>query len=337
MLALAFLGVVLLFANGAFVGAEFALVASRRTRLEQAAGAGDRLAVLALRHSERLPRTLAALQLGISTASIGLGFTTEAAVEAALTPAADALLPETTWLAEAAAAGVGLAAVVSLHTLLGEMVPKNLAIAAPETSARWLAPSTSAAAWLFRPLVPAVTEGARLLLAVMHVEPRGQHDVAHTADEIVAMLETSRAEGAIREYDERLMSRIVAFSRTSAEEAMVPWSRLETVPEAATLSELETAFTRTRRGRLPLRARDGQRIVGYIKSCDLGAVAGGREARIPRSVVRETAEVRQSDPLVQVLQTMRRAGRHFAVVRGQDGSTLGIVTMRQVIEALIGP
>jgi len=337
IVALVALGIVLLVANAAFVGAEFALVASRLARLRQVAQAGDVGAAMAVRQAEKLPSTLAALQLGITAASIGLGYTTEVATSSALVPLLERVFPAAAWVVEAAVAAVALGVVVSLHTLLGEMVPKNLAIAAPESTARWLSLPTAAIRLLTRPLVPLVTGSVGLLLRPFGLALRDEREIAHSTEEIGSMLEISRAEGALNEYDGRLLSRILAFSNTRAVDAMVDWTRMDTVPEAATLLELERAFASTGRGRLPLRASAAQRVVGYVKSCDLGLVGGHRKGQpIPPALIRGTVEVGESLGLVSVLEHMRKAGRHFAVVAAPDGTTLGIVTMRQVIEVLVG-
>jgi CBS domain containing-hemolysin-like protein len=337
IVALVALGTVLLVANAAFVGAEFALVASRLAQLRQLAQAGDLRAAMAVRQAEKLPSSLASLQLGITAASIGLGFTTEVATSSALVPTLERLFPAATLVVDAAVAALALGVVVSLHTLLGEMVPKNLAIAAPESTARWLSLPTAAIRLVTRPLVPLVTGSVTLLLRPFGLVLRDEREIAHSNEEIGSMLEISRAEGALNEYDGRLLSRILAFSNTRAVDAMVDWTRMDTVPETATFLELERAFALTGRGRLPLRASAGQRIVGYVKSCDLGLVGTHRQHQpIPPSLIRGTVEVGESLGLVTVLEQMRKAGRHFAVVAAPDGTTLGIVTMRQVIEVLIG-
>jgi len=336
IVALVALAIVLLLANAAFVGAEFALVASRLSRLRQLEQAGDVRAAMAVRQAEKLPATLAALQLGITAASIGLGFTTEVATNVAFGPIFERF-PAAALALDAAVSALALGVVVSLHTLIGEMVPKNLAIAAPEGTARASSLSTAAILVLTRPLVPIVTGSVSLLLRPFGLAPRDEREIAHSTEEINSMLESSRAEGALNDYERRLLSRILAFSSTRAADAMVDWTGVDTVSETATVLELEHAFARTGRGRLPLRAAKGQRIVGYVKSCDLGLVEMDRRHQsIATPLIREIVEVDESQHLVSVLELMRKAGRHFAVVAAPDGTTLGIVTMRQVIEILVG-
>ena len=319
-------GVLLLLANATFVGAEFATVAARRTRLARMAAAGDSLAAAAIRHSSSLPRTLAALQLAISLASIGLGFTLEAIVDAGLAPLAGA----------AALTVAAIALTTALHTVFGEMVPKNLAIAEPERLARWLAVPTSIARWLSAPIVPLVWGSTHLVLRILRIETPATIEVARSADEIRTMLETSHAEGTIREYDEVLLSRILAFALLRATEAMVSWAEVTTVPETATVAQLEARFAETRRGRLPIRAANEERIVGYVKSCDLGLVPDSqRDLVLPASLVRGVVNLDESATVVGALESMRSAGRHFAVVTAPDGTSRGIVTMRSVIELLL--
>jgi CBS domain containing-hemolysin-like protein len=330
------LAALLLLANATFVGAEFASVAARRARLQQLASEGDAFAATAIRHSGELPQTLAALQLGISAASIGLGFTLEAIVETALQPVLGIVPVEQTVAIDIALAALAVALVSSLHTLFGEMVPKNLAISAPERVARWLALPTSLAIWLATPFVPLVWGSTRLLLRLLRIQTPDTIEVARSADEIRTMLEVSRAEGTIRDYDERLLSRILSFAQMRVTQVMVEWERVVSVPSSSTLGELERAFAETRRGRLPIRAADGEWIVGYVKSCDLASVpVTHRGDPIPAGIVREVVQVDESATVVAALELMRGAGRHFAVVMGPDGRSRGIVTMRSVIELLI--
>ena len=292
---------------------------------------------MAVRQAERLPTTLAALQLGITAASIGLGFTAEVITKAGLVPIFERFFPAGTWVLDAAVAALALGVVVTLHTLLGEMVPKNLAIAAPESTARTLSWPTAAIRLVTRPLVPVITGSVALLLRPFGLTPRDEREIAHSTEEISSMLEVSRGEGALDEYDGRLLSRILAFSSTRAGAAMLDWTQVDTVAETATLLELEHAFAATGRGRLPVRTATGQRIIGYVKSSDVGHLGTyGRDQPIPTALIRETVEVDASQHLVTVLERMRKAGRHFAVVAAPDGTTLGIVTMRQVIEVLVG-
>ena len=330
------LGAALLLANAVFVGAEFGLVAARQSRLQQLAGSGDMLAMAAIRHARRLPRTLAALQIGISAASIGLGFTLEAVVASIFEPVLGQLDLQRTVAIDAVIAAFALIVVSGLHTLFGEMVPKNLAIAAPERVARWLAVPTSLVVWLATPLIPFVWGSTSLVLRALRIESPNEVEVARSADEIRTMLDASHAEGVIRDYDERLLNRILSFSQMRVEEVMVPWSLVVTAPENATVAQLEAAFAESGRGRLPVRALDAQRIIGYVKSCDLALVPyAERDRAVPRRLVRDAVQVEATARIVDTLEKMRKAGRHFAVVTGPDGGHVGIVTIRSVIELLI--
>ena len=335
IVVLAVLGILLLIANAVFVCAEFALVSAHRSRLQQLAGGGDVLAAAAIQHARRLPRTLAALQLGISAASIGLGFTLEAAVETSVQPVVGHIPAAATVAFDAAAAVLALAIVSGLHTLFGEMVPKNLAIAAPESSARWLSIPTSATVWLASPFVPLLWGTTSLLLRLMRVDAPAEIEASRSAEEIRSILSASRSQGLIRDYDERLLTRILAFSQMRLSQAMVPWSDVVTVPESSSVADLERAFSETGRGRLPLQESAAQRITGYVKSCDLGLVHGDRRhLPIEARLIREVVYVDESEGVVAALEQMRRAGRHFAVVTGPGRAHVGIVTMRGVIELL---
>lgn len=336
IVALVVLGLALLLANAVFVGAEFGVVAARQSRLQQLAGAGDMLAAAAIRHARRLPKTLAALQIGISAASIGLGFTLEALVASIFEPLLGQIDLQRTVAIDVLIAAFALIVVSGLHTLFGEMVPKNLAIAAPERVARLLSVPTSVAVWLATPLIPFVWGSTNLVLKALRIESPSEVEVARSADEIRTMLDTSHAEGVIRDYDERLLNRILSFSQMRVEEVMVPWSDVVTAPETATVAELERAFADSGRGRLPIHASDSQRIIGYVKSCDLALVpSADRDRVVPRGLIRDAVQVQATARIVETLELMRRAGRHFAVVAGADGAHVGIVTIRSVIELLI--
>ena len=326
IVALTVLGLLLVLANATFVAAGFAAIASRRTQLQRMAAAGDSRAATAIKHAASLPRTLAALQIAVSLSSIGIGFTVAAIVDSGHRSSA----------IDAAIAIVAVVIASSLLKVFGELVPRNLAIAAPDRMARVLAVPPSMARWLSLPVLPLVSAATAVVLRGLRIETPATVEVARSAEEIRTMLETSHAEGTIREYDEVLLGRILAFAELRATEAMVPWRDVTTVPETATVAELEASFAETRRGRLPIRAAKLDRIVGYVKSCDLGLVGDtGRDSPVPAGLIRDVVNLDESATVVTALESMRAAGRHFAVVTAADGRSSGIVTMRSVIELLL--
>ena len=321
---LLFVGLLLLLANAVFVAAEFALVAARRSRMQELAAEGDGRARTVLAAMGDLPRTLAATQLGITMASIGLGFTVEATVEASVVPALEHALPLPDALLRVSSAALALGTVVAAHTVLGEMVPKNLAVASPERSAIWLGPLIRPFAVAVRPAVLMLSGLARALLRALRVEPRSEL-AAHGMEEIGDMMRLAGREGAIDPAERELLERALRFADMEVEDVMVPWDQVTLVSAGTSAAEAERLLIASDHSRLPV-LKDGE-VLGFVNVLDLQTL----ETELPLHPV---LAVSRSSRLVEVFEDLRQTSERLAVVMGDTGHPIGIVTLEDLLQEL---
>jgi CBS domain containing-hemolysin-like protein len=328
--------VVHLLANAFFVAVEFALVATRRSRLEQLAADGDTRARAAVASVRDLSVMLSATQLGVTLASLGLGYIAEPAIASLLdTPLRLAHVPHD--LQHPIALVVGLTIVMFLHTVVGEMIPKNLAIAEPDRTALWLAVPMRAFAVAFRPAILVLNVLTSLGLRLLHVESRDELESFATGDELAGMLAASRKEGLLDEVEHRLMTGALGFPARQVTSVMVPREGIVAVPVDAPVEEVERVAAGHGHSRLPVFGRDLDQLLGYVHAKDLIALPGEERAQpLPRAVVRRMLTVPTDRTLMDLLLAMRRARLHFAVVVDGAGLVAGIVTLEDVLESLVG-
>lgn len=334
-LAALLLAVILLLLNGLFVAAEFSLILARRTQLEPAAAAGSRTARMALRGIENLTTAIAAAQLGITICSVGLGAVAEPAVAHLLLPASDA-----TGLGRAAsdaiALTVALAIVTFAHAVLGEMVPKNLALVGPDRAARALAPFVVTMIAVFRPVVVALSFVARSAVRLVGIEPRREVSSAFTADEVAGILAESHREGLFDENEYELVTGALEFHEGTVAQVLLPRDGLVTIAPSATPVDVERACAATGFSRFPVIDSAGD-FTGYLHIKDvLETDDDARTEPIADKWVRPLATVRLDAGLSAALRTMQARGSHMARVADADGAVAGVVMLEDVLEELVG-
>lgn len=327
---------ILLVANGFFVGAEFALVAARRSRLERLEPGSDR-ASMALRSIRELPLMLAGAQLGITMCSVGLGFVAEPAVAGVISSGLGGIGALPPALAHTISFLIALAIVTFLHMVLGEIAPKNIAIARPEQTALWLAVPFRAFVNLFRPLVHLLNVLANGGARMLGVQTRGERSTAHTAEEIGAMIEQSAREGLVGDFQLRLLSGAIGFKDTDAGAAMVPRVEMTAAPVSCTAARLEGVVAETGHSRIPVFVGDLDHIIGFWHAKDLlGVPAEAMDRAMSRRLIRPMLVVPESRKVQPLLLDMQRERKHFALVVDEHGGTSGIVTIEDLVEELVG-
>ncbi|GGK94832.1 hemolysin family protein [Mangrovihabitans endophyticus] len=329
-----FVTVILLVGNATFVGGEFALIASRRTALEPLADTSQR-ARWALSAMNQIPLMIAGAQLGITICSLGLGAIAEPALAHLLEgPFAAAALPED--LVHPVAFVIALVVVVFLHTVVGEMVPKNITLAGPERSALILGPFMLAFCTATKPALTAMRWAARAVLRLWKVEATDAVKTVFTAEELAGMVTQARSEGLLgTEQYERIHAALGLGDRTAAD-TLRPWSSVTTVAEDVSPATLEALATRTGRSRFPVVQRETRRVLGFVHVKDLlGYETGQRRRPIPAEIIRPLAVVAPERSLAELLLTMRRDRRHIVLV--SDGRRpLGVITLDDVLHAVVG-
>jgi CBS domain containing-hemolysin-like protein len=328
----------LLLGNAFFVGAEFAVMTARRSQFEPLAQAGSRRARTTIGAMENVSRMLACAQLGITVCSLGLGAVAEPAIAGLLRPAfAAARLSD--GLVHPLAFAIGLAIVVYLHVVLGEVVPKNLSLAGPDRVALLLAPPLVWCAQAAGPLARALNAVATSIVRLLRVEPKNEVTSTFTADEVASILAESRREGLIADH-QGLVTGALAFASRNAGEAAVPLADLVVLPASATPADVERAVAQTGYSRFPVSDDDG--LIGYLHLKDvLGAKDGERDEPIARRRLRDLATVGADDDAEDVVAVMQRTGAHLArVVDPGSGPAVGVVRgvvfLEDMLEQLVG-
>jgi CBS domain containing-hemolysin-like protein len=329
------LAVVLLAGNAFFVGAEFALISARRSQIEPLAAAGSRRARATLGAMERVSLMMACAQLGITVCSLGLGAVGEPAVAGLLEgPFEAAGVPE--GLLHPLSFALSLGIVVVLHMVLGEMVPKNIAIAGPERSALALGPPLAALVRVLGPVITVLNAAANAVLRAVGVEPRDEVTSSYTADEVAALAAEAHEEGLLDADEHGLLSGALAFDDRTVERVLLARAALTTLGAEVTPAQVQDAAARTGYSRFPVAAADGG-LAGYLHVKDaLTRDPAAREAPLDPARVRPLATVRRDDPLRAALTAMQSRGAHLARVTDADGRDVGVVALEDVLEEIVG-
>ncbi|MDP3984460.1 MAG: hemolysin family protein [Acidimicrobiia bacterium] len=325
--------VVLLFLNGFFVAAEFALTAGRRGVLEQRSGQRAEAAVWLMKH---LSDTLAGAQLGITISSLLLGFIAEPAM-ARIFEMIFGFLPLPNNLLHTISFAIALLIVVFLHMVIGEMAPKNIAIAAPERAALALAVPFRVYMLVFRPVILFLNAVANLVLRIFRVEPRDELETAQSAEDLAQVIAAGRQEGVIEEFAHKLLSGAILFSERAAAEAMVPRPDIVALPATATPTEIAAVVTEEGFSRIPVYEDDIDNIIGFIHAKDLLTLSDDRaDSPIPPEIIRPLLVVPESARIRPLLAEMQHLGRHLALIIDEHGGTAGLLTLEDIAEELVG-
>ena len=332
--------ILLVLLNAFFVGAEFALVRSRRTRLEAMVRSGDRLAHFAVRASSNISRILSASQLGVTLASLGLGWVAESTVGEvfehlfANLPFAIELSMRLTL-----AATVALIIVTYLHVVFGELVPKAAALNHPEGLARWLAPPLLFFAWITTPFTYFLNRSSLVILHALGQEKAGSEEAVHSPEEIRLLVEQSQESGQMQAHDADLIDAVFEFSEKNAREVMTPRTELVALPVEATLSEVLDVVQESGLSRYPVYDESIDNIIGVVLAKDLLKLLAPRantEAFDLPSIMRPVHVIPGSREVEEVLADFKRLKEHMAVVLDEYGGTAGVVTMEDLLEEIVG-
>jgi CBS domain containing-hemolysin-like protein len=334
-----FLSIVFLLGlNGFFVATEFALVRARRTRLEAMVQRGDALAKLALRAVDNLSRMLSASQLGITLASLGLGYVTERALEHPI----DAWIGGLPWVIEAGlrasiVVGIALTIATYLHVVFGELFPRALALHYPEQFAKWLAIPLMAFVWVFTPLIVLFDRSNQLLLRVSRQPERVREEQTHELDEIRLIVEQSRVEGKLERENAAMLDAVFEFTEKKARDVMTPRTRMVGVPDSASFDDVLRIVEDTAFSRYPVYHETLDDVQGIVIAKDLLPALRRSGAGFDlRAVMRPVHFVPGSREVEEVLTDFKKRKAHLAIVLDEFGGTAGLVTMEDLLEELVG-
>lgn len=326
----------LILLNAYFVATEFALVAVRRTQVELWVQAGRRGARAAAQAIGNLDDAIAATQLGITLASIGLGFIGEPALARLIEPTLASLGFESSAAVHSLAIGVAFSLITFLHVVVGELAPKALALDRPGRVALACAQPLLVFGRVFRPILRAMNGAGNALVRAFGVKQLGEAHAVHSPEELSLLVSEAREAGAIRPYTGRILGNVFRITTRSVRDVMVPRERVRAVDRRIELEALldllrETGFTR-----LPVYDGNPDRIVGILHSKDLFHVIARERVVILEDAIRPATNLPPDLLLVDALRQFRRGRSHLALVREGDGPVLGLCTLEDVLEAIVG-
>jgi CBS domain containing-hemolysin-like protein len=330
--------ILLVLANAFFVAAEFALVGARKTRLDELSRAGDRKATWARRAVQSLDRYISATQLGITLSSIGLGWVGEPAL-AGLVEGAFGFLPEGLQpvAIHTIAVAIAFAIITVLHIVLGELMPKALALLFPEDVSRWVIVPLLGFAWVMTGPIKILNGSANALLRVFRVRPVGDHERVHSPEEIRMLVEQSQEGGRLGTQDARLLEGVFEFSEKTASEVMTPRTEIVALEAGLTVDQAAAVVATAQRSRYPVHVDSLDEIVGVVHAKDLLRTLRTDPTALVGSIARSPLLVPGTREVEDVLADMKRLKVHMAIVLDEYGGTAGLVTMEDLLEEIVGP
>ena len=342
-IGLLLVAVLLVAVNGFFVAAEFALLASRAARLQPMAEGGDDAgAAAALDAVQDLQPQLVGAQLGITMASLALGYVGEPAVGAVIESAVEAFVELPSGVLHTISFIVAMSIVVIAHMVAGEMVPKNLAIANPERVARVIAPIHAFYLVVFRPVVWALNTVSNGIVRMLGSEPVDEINTALTVNEFHTLFDGVLEKGKIEDTEHDLLAGALAFRARTAGSIMVPAHDMVSAPRSTSVHEIEEIVASSGHSRIPMQGIRPDNIVGFVHSKDLLRLPDidGNGAshldQVPLEMIRRMLIVAPDQPVRDLMLSMRQHRCHAALVQTPEGQLLGMVTLEDVLESLVG-
>ena len=323
--------------NAFFVAAEFALVGARRTRLEEMAEAGDGKATLALKAVQSLDRYVSATQLGITLASLGLGMIGEPALAGLLERFFSVLPADLAAIAtHTVAVAIAFSLISTLHIVLGELVPKSLAIRFPEDVSRWVTAPLIGFAWVMHGPIHVLNGTANRLLRLGGVAPVDGHERLHSSDEIRMLVEQSGEGGSLGKEPARLLEGVFEFSEKTAEEVMTPRTEMSALEADCSVEAAADEVAVAGRSRYPVYTESLDEIVGVVLAKDILRAVRQAPGTSLRTIMRAPLFVPGTREVEDVLSDMKKLKTHLAVVLDEYGGTAGLVTMEDLLEEIVG-
>ena len=328
-------------ANGFFVATEFSLVSVRKSRIESLVSAGNQRASNVLTALRDLDGYIAATQLGITIASIGLGWIGEPALAALLDPLFEEIMPEPVAFisAHGVAFAVAFTIITTLHVVFGELAPKSVALQYPEQTSMLVAAPLRFFLLALRPAIVTMNGMGRAVLRGVGLQEVDPHQQVYTAEELEIIVTASTVGGELEDSEEEIIRRALIFGDQTAEDVMVPRTEVVTLPANATLDDLREVVSEHPYSRFPVEGDSVDEILGILHVRDvLPILIGTQSARRLdlREIIRPSYVVPSTLPIDDLLAELKREGVHVAVAIDEYGGTAGIVTLEDIIERLVG-
>jgi CBS domain containing-hemolysin-like protein len=323
--------------NAFFVAAEFALVGARTTRLQTLADAGDRAAALALRAIARLDDYISGTQLGITLASLALGWIGESTLATLFTGLFHHLPSPFAALATHTIAGsIAFACITILHIVLGELAPKSVALLYPETLSRWVTQPLMFFTYAFWPAIWFLNASATGFLRLFAARPPSHAERVHAPEELLLLLSESREHGLVEASNVEMITRVFDLARTGVRTALTPRTEINAVERHWPLEKLIEVARLSGNSRLPVYEDDLDHIVGLLLVKDLLAFIDDSHPFNIDAIMREPFFIPVTVQLNELLKELRNRNVHLAIVVDEYGGTLGLITLEDLLEEIVG-
>src|SRR5271154_5107001 len=348
MFAVRLIGVLALVAlNGFFAAAEFSLVAVRLSRIRQLVAKGDTRAKVVERLLADLHRVVSGVQVGITLTSLAIGALGEATLAAALQQIwHGAAGTRTAFFAHAIALGCAFALLSAMHVVLGELVPKTVSLAKAERVALLIALPFQWYLHTFRWAIDLLDGLSGLIVMAMGVSSPQSHGSAHLTEELQIQIRQARERGLIAPGEEKFIVSAIELGQVQVREIMVPRPDMHTLPVEATMDEVMRVFATSQRSRIPVYRGSEDHVLGFVHIKDMLWILLDRERRVEenlappafdlRRVLREVLIVPETKPASELLQELRTRHMGMAMVVDEFGSILGLVTLEDILEQVVG-
>ncbi len=329
----------LVLANGFFVAAEFSLVSVRRTRIAELLAQGNSTARWVKRATDDPDRFIAATQLGITLASLGLGWIGEPAIGHLLEPVIS-LFPAVLerGMSQSISAGLAFAVITFLHVVVGELAPKSIALQNPERTSLLVAQPTVWTEYLFKPFIWALNGTGNALLRLLGIESASADELVHSVEELKMLVSASAESGIVEGEEEEMLHAIFAFGDLRVRQVMVPRTEMIAVPDTALLEDLIYTATQFPYTKLPVYEANLDHMIGVVHLQDLlhTLSSGENGSATARDLMREAIFIPEAASVTALLNRFRMHKQHIAIVLDEYGGTAGIVTLEDLLEEIIG-
>lgn len=332
-----FLIAFLLFSNGFFVAAEFAMVKVRKTRIEQLVKEGNATAEIALEAIKDLDKFIAAVQLGVTISSIGLGWVGEGTLARIIEPMF-VFLPgiSQTIATHTVSVSLAFALITFLHVVLGELIPKSIALEYTEKTALVIARPMQAITWVFNPFIWLLNGFGNWLLTLMRIPHSHKSSLVHSSEELDMLVDASYNGGVLNETEKDMLHNVFKFSDLTAKQVMVPRTDMICVPIDMSMEELNRVAAENQYTRYPVYEGDIDHITGLIHVKDLYKLSLDDTTCPIERIQREILLVPETMTMDNLVLEFKKRKGQMAIVVDEFGGTSGLITLEDVIEEIFG-
>lgn len=327
----------LLFSNGFFVASEFAMVKVRKTRIEQLVNEGNFNAKIALEAIKDLDKFIAAVQLGVTISSIGLGWVGESTLARIIEPMF-AYLPSVSQniATHTISASVAFTLITFMHVVLGELIPKSIALEYPEQTSLLIARPMHAISFVFTPFIWMLNGFGNFVLKIFHVPHQHKASLVHSTEELDMLVNASYDGGVLNETEKDILHNVFKFSDLTAKQVMTPRTNMICIPNDMTLDELNKLASESQYTRYPVYDEDIDHITGLVHVKDLYSLSIKNEERPIKEIEREILLVPETITMDNLVLEFKKRKGQMAIVIDEFGGTSGLITLEDVLEEIFG-